>query len=141
VASFSGIAVDGRVNTNLVPLGSDSTQIRPPCASMIVREIDRPSAVPPTRRLDAENGSNTRSWSSAAIGSPELNTETPTASSVSGGPNTWTSITPPLGANRIALDSRLPSTWASRSGSPRIAMSSADAPSTIVRCLVAAGAR
>ena len=70
---------------------------------MIVREIDRPSAVPPTRRLDAENGSKMRSRSSGAIGSPELCTDTPTASSDSGGPNTWTSITPLAGANRIAF--------------------------------------
>ena len=61
---------------------------------MIVREIERPSAVPPTRRLDAENGSKIRSRSSGGIGSPELWTDTPTASSDSGGPNTWTSIMP-----------------------------------------------
>ena len=67
-----------------------------------------------------------RSRSSAAIGSPELCTETPTASSDSGGPNTSTSIMPFGGANRIAFVSRLPSTCASRSGSPTIGMSSAD---------------
>ena len=136
--SSSWRADTGSVNTNFVPDGSDSTQIRPPCASMIVREIESPSAVPPTRRLDAENGSKIFSRSSAAIGSPELCTETPTASSDSGGPKTSTVIVPFGGANRIAFVTKLPSTCDEPFGIADDRMSSAVALSTIESCLFAA---
>jgi hypothetical protein len=69
----------------------------------------------------------TRSRSASGIGSPSFHTETPTASATAGGPNTSTSIRPPGLANLIALDSRLPRTRASFSGSPTIVTSVAAA--------------
>src|SRR5258706_15476819 len=102
------LAETGSVNTNFVPVDPDSTQIRPPCASMIVREIDRPSAVPPTRRLDAENGSKMRSRSSGAIGSPEVCTDTPTASSHNGGAQHRPSGPPPPGPERGPVGGGIP---------------------------------
>ena len=67
---------------------ASASQIRPPWASMIAREIARPRPAPPSERAlrspPWKNGSKTRSRSSGAIPGPESATSISIASSVAG---------------------------------------------------------
>jgi hypothetical protein len=75
----------GRLKVKVEPLpGSLSSQSRPPCSSMNLREIASPRPVPSIRAALAptcRNSSNTASWSSGAIPTPVSRTETSTRSS------------------------------------------------------------
>src|SRR5262245_28325466 len=101
----------GNVNVNVEPTPiSLLTQIRPPCSSTNFRHRVSPSPVPSTF-LSAvptcRNSSNTASWSSGAMPTPESLTETSTNPSFG---VAATSIRPPSGVNLIALDNKFSTT-------------------------------
>ena len=90
--------------------------MRPPCASAMRREIDRPSPTPGRSRAEAprRKGSKIRSRSSRSTPIPSSDTAS-TARSPSRAAETTTF--PPAGEYLIAFESRLFSTWATRAGS------------------------
>src|SRR6266487_5441347 len=109
----------GSVKQNVDPLpGSDSTQIRPPCISMIRLAIDRPRPVPPFLRVielsACWNSSKIFAWSTAGIPGPVSHTATVNAPFVADA----RIATSPLSVNLMALPTRLSRTWESRRSSP-----------------------
>ncbi len=98
--------------------GADSTQMRPACSSMILREIARPRPVPPLVRVvepsSCRNSSNTRSRSSGAIPGPVSATATSNAPLAAA----TLTATSPSSVNLIALPTRLSSTCVIRRSSP-----------------------
>src|SRR5262249_321106 len=79
-AFFTGWALIGMVTLKVEPLpSSDSTVMRPPCSSTILREIERPSPVPPFLRVlvlsTCWNSSKILPWSSGATPEPVSTTE------------------------------------------------------------------
>src|SRR6266487_1527142 len=98
----------GRVKQNVDPLpGSDSTQMRPPCISMMRLAMDRLRPVPPFLRVielsACWNSSKILARSAAAIPGPVSQTATVNTPSVA---EAWIA-TSPLSVNLMALPTRL----------------------------------
>src|SRR5262245_24722174 len=115
----SHAAATGSSSQNTDPSPSSlSKLIRPPCASTTERAIVRPRPVPGMPLSVAsprKNLANTRSWSSSAMPTPSSRTLTLTKPFSC---SATTSTAPPPGEYLMAFDNRLPTTCASRSGSP-----------------------
>src|SRR5262249_14951374 len=113
-STFTGI-----VNANVEPLPtSDSTQMRPPCISMMRLAIASPSPVPPfCLVIDASacwNSSKILFWSFSAMPGPVSCTATVKVLS-----EVEALIdTSPVSVNLIALPTRLSRTWVRRRSSP-----------------------
>ncbi|MNN16562.1 hypothetical protein D3C81_1297060 [compost metagenome] len=137
----------GRARSTVKQLPLPSSLVRPMPPSIIVtrrRVIDRPSPVPPKRRVvdpsSCWKASKTASCMSAAMPMPvsrtlrrRLATPSPLARSRA------LTTTSPCGVNLMALPARLVSTWRSRPGSPsRVCGSAGSTSSTSSRPLACA---
>src|SRR4029077_3170074 len=111
-ASLIGTTLIGMVILKFEPLPtSDSTVMRPPCSSTILREIDSPRPVPPFLRVlvlsTCWNSSKILAWSAAAMPGPVSTTDSSKRS-----PTLSARIsTPPWSVNFRALPARLSRTW------------------------------
>ena len=120
--SGSSQGTQGRVSVNWLPWPTSLlTHSSPPIRRASCRLMVRPSPVPPNLRVvllsPCWNGANSCAISSAPMPMPVSRTLI-----LSCGPTSAaTSSTSPLSVNLMALDSRLSSTCAMRTGSPRIA--------------------
>src|SRR5215469_9339372 len=119
VPSVSAVALTGRLTENVAPApGLDSTEMLPPCISMIRLAIARPSPLPPlvlVAELSAWwNSSKILTCSPSGIPGPVSHTATLNE------PLRARALiaTSPLSVNLIALPTRLSSTCAMRRSSP-----------------------
>ncbi len=122
-----------------MPDAASSSQIRPPCASTIAREIARPSPAPLLGRAASapprKNGSKTRSRSAPAIPAPVSATSISTASPAG---SARTTTEPSAGVWRIAFWIRLNRTRWSFSGSPRAGRSPGGSSARTCTCRASA---